>query len=75
MLDIGAHIGLVSLPLSTVVATDGTVYAFEPATGNNAYLFQHLAMNKISNVEVVSNLVAPNHSTGSTSSKASMTRA
>ncbi|MBO94573.1 MAG: hypothetical protein CMI32_06720 [Opitutales bacterium] len=57
VLDIGAHIGLVSLPLSTVVATDGTVYAFEPATGNSAYLFQHLAMNKISNVEVVSNLV------------------
>lgn len=57
VLDVGAHIGLVSLPLSTVVANEGTVYAFEPATANVAYLVEHLASNDIANVEVITDLV------------------
>ena len=45
VLDIGAHIGLVTLPLSQAIVETGKVYAFEPATANQTYLVQHLASN------------------------------
>lgn len=54
-LDIGAHIGLVSLPASNVVA--GKVIAFEPATANRRYLEKHIALNAIENIEVHDALV------------------
>jgi len=57
VLDVGAHIGLVSLPLSQVIAESGKVYAFEPATANQTYLIKHLTSNHISNVEVITDLV------------------
>lgn len=57
VMDIGAHIGLVSLPLSKIIANHGTVYAFEPAAANSAYLNEHLKSNNITNVEVVTDLV------------------
>ena len=57
VLDIGAHIGLVTLPLSQVIAKNGKIYAFEPATANQIYLTQHLASNHIHNVEVITDLV------------------
>jgi FkbM family methyltransferase len=57
VLDIGAHIGLVSLPLSTAVAENGTVFAFEPAAANEAFLSEHLNSNNITNVEVITDLV------------------
>ena len=56
VLDIGAHIGLVSLPLSSVIASNGTVYAFEPASANGAYLVDHLRTNGVTNVKVVTDL-------------------
>jgi FkbM family methyltransferase len=55
--DIGAHIGLVSLPLSTVIDEKGTVFAFEPAIANREFLAQHLRSNNIQNVEVIADLV------------------
>jgi FkbM family methyltransferase len=57
VLDIGAHIGLVTMPMSRVVAVGGTVYAFEPAEVNHALLMQHLSDNSISNVVVLPCLV------------------
>ena len=33
-LDIGAHIGLVSLPASTIIKKGGVVYSFEPSSRN-----------------------------------------
>lgn len=48
VMDIGAHIGLVTLPMSTVVS--GKVYAFEPASANLAHLGHHLKYNNIENV-------------------------
>jgi len=57
VMDIGAHIGLVSLPLSSVIAKTGTVYAFEPATANGSYLVEHIESNNIENVQVVVDLV------------------
>ncbi len=57
VLDVGAHIGLVALPMSRVLAPAGRVYAFEPATANRRYLHEHLALNAVENVVVVESLV------------------
>lgn len=55
--DVGAHIGLVSLPISNVINENGYVYAFEPAEANLKYLNRHIRMNNIENIKVISNLV------------------
>lgn len=57
VLDIGAHIGLVSLPAASVLAKDGRVYAFEPAAANVGVLQRHLRLNNAENVELVPVLV------------------
>lgn len=55
--DVGAHIGLVSLPMSVAVGAEGRVYAFEPADSNRGFLLDHIAQNGIDNIEVCSDLV------------------
>lgn len=57
VLDIGAHIGLVSLPASRMVASGGRVFAFEPAAGNLRFLHDHKTLNNLTNLEVVESLV------------------
>jgi len=57
VIDIGAHIGLVTMPMSQVIATNGIVYAFEPAKANRHYLDYHLKKNRLYNVEVIPFLV------------------
>jgi FkbM family methyltransferase len=57
VLDVGAHIGLYSLPLSQRISPDGKIYAFEPSTVNRGYLKKHLELNDINNVEVYPYLV------------------
>lgn len=57
VLDIGAHIGLVSMPLSEVIAAGGQVFSFEPSRANRTTLMRHLKINTIENVEVVDLLV------------------
>ena len=52
VLDIGAHIGLVTLPLSEVLDSDGRVFSFEPGDDNRKFLRKHLDLNAITNVEV-----------------------
>lgn len=53
--DIGAHIGLVSLPASQVVA--GKIYAFEPAEANLRHLRNHISYNHSDNIEIHTCLV------------------
>jgi len=55
--DVGAHIGLYTIPASKVVAPNGIVFAFEPSETNKRYLERHLEYNNISNVVVLSYLV------------------
>lgn len=57
VLDIGAHIGSASLPVSSVLDEQGRAYAFEPAHANLRYLRRHLKLNEVSNVVVVASLV------------------
>lgn len=55
--DIGAHIGLYTLPASRAIAAGGRVYAFEPSEANKMYLKRHLSYNGIDNVAVFSYLI------------------
>lgn len=55
--DVGAHIGLVTMPMSKAVGPEGNVYAFEPSRANRQTLEHHLALNELKNVTVVNSLV------------------
>jgi len=57
VLDVGAHIGLVAMPAASVLDANGRLYAFEPAAANAHILRRHLALNGLSNVEVIESLV------------------
>lgn len=56
--DIGAHIGIVSLPLSKTIKCDGMVYSFEASPKNLYYLNYHIKINNITNIKTVNNLVS-----------------
>ena len=55
--DVGAHIGLVTMPVSKMLGTSGQVIAFEPSAANCRALSQHLTLNNLSNVKVVNCLI------------------
>jgi len=50
--DVGANVGLYTLPSARAVGPMGRVYAFEPMPRNFELLRRHLAMNRLSNVEI-----------------------
>ncbi|HTC23004.1 MAG TPA: FkbM family methyltransferase [Gemmatimonadales bacterium] len=50
--DVGANVGLYTLPSARAVGPTGRVYAFEPMPRNLGLLRRHLAMNRLSNVEI-----------------------
>jgi FkbM family methyltransferase len=60
ILDIGAHIGLCSIPISLYCNVE-RIYAFEPNDINREILKAHITANNISNIEVAANLVGKNH--------------
>lgn len=55
--DVGAHIGLYSLPLSNCVEENGRIFAFEASDSNVKHLISHMRLNKVKNVEVVASFV------------------
>ena len=57
MIDIGAHIGLVTLCAGAQVGPQGRIVAFEPASGNLRYLRDHVAANGFPHVEIADSLV------------------
>ena len=59
--DVGAHVGLVSLPVASVLAPEGRLYSFEPADANVSMLRRHLRMNGMDNVQVVQSIVGDAH--------------
>ena len=50
--DIGANVGLYTLPSARAVRPDGRVHAFEPMPRNVRFLRRHIALNRLTNVEV-----------------------
>lgn len=57
VLDVGAHIGLVALPMSKVIAKEGQVHCFEPAAKNLTYLKRHILLNQANNIHICEQLV------------------
>jgi FkbM family methyltransferase len=51
--DIGANVGLFTLPAALGVGPTGRVVAFEPFPANLGFLERHVALNELSNVTVV----------------------
>jgi FkbM family methyltransferase len=51
-IDIGANIGVTSIPGAIVVGDSGKVVAFEPHPKTAKYLRENIALNKLSNIEV-----------------------
>ena len=49
-LDVGAHIGLVTMPAAKAVGQTGSVHAFEPGKSNFKILERHLILNDLENV-------------------------
>jgi FkbM family methyltransferase len=56
--DIGAHAGFHTLLASRIVGPSGHVCAFEPLPRNLRYLYEHLRLNRATNVQVIEAAVA-----------------
>jgi FkbM family methyltransferase len=50
--DVGANVGFYSL-LASILVGPGKIFAFEPLPANVTYLYRHLTLNSIENVEVL----------------------
>ncbi len=57
IIDIGAHVGLTTLPLNSEISKNAKFFSFEPGNENSKYLKLHLNKNNIKNVVVVQKLV------------------
>lgn len=62
--DVGANVGFYSLLASKLVGS-GKVFAFEPVPRNLLYLRKHLALNRVTNVEVLPVAVSDRNGTSS----------
>ena len=51
-IDVGANVGIFTIPLARAVGPDGRVLAFEPAPANVTRLVQNVALNGLENVDV-----------------------
>ena len=62
IIDIGAHIGLTTLPISSQIKKNSNIFSFEPSNINRKYLNFHLFINNIKNVTVIDTLVGKRNS-------------
>jgi FkbM family methyltransferase len=54
VIDIGANIGLYTVPMAKAVAVNGRVFAYEPGTTNLHHLVRNIELNELGNVDVSS---------------------
>lgn len=52
-LDIGANLGVYSLPMARAVGTSGRVVAYEPGAANRRHLEASVALNRLANLQVL----------------------
>ena len=57
-LDVGSHIGIVTLPIAKVMQKTGKVYSFEPSRKNLFFLRFHLKINNVKNVKIIDKVVS-----------------
>jgi len=57
IVDVGAHVGLVSLPIASVMAPGARLISFEPGRANRSVLQRHLTLNGFNHVVVEGLLV------------------
>jgi FkbM family methyltransferase len=58
VLDIGAHLGLISIISSTLAGNTGKVFAFEPTPDTFRFLKKNLSLNHATNVEPINKAIA-----------------
>lgn len=63
--DVGAHVGFYTLLAARAVGPSGRVVAFEPVPRNLRYLRRHIALNHITNADVLDVAVGDVAGTGS----------
>ena len=63
-LDVGAHVGLYSLPASRALAAGGRVFAFEPSRGSYKSLIKNVAYNGFTNINAYNFVVGDLEATG-----------
>ena len=56
--DVGAHIGIVTLPVAKIIEGNGKVFSFEPSKNNLFYLKYHVRKNKLKNVQIIDKAVS-----------------
>lgn len=52
IIDIGAHVGWISMPLSKMANKNAYIHAIEPGRSNRYYLKRHIEINNIKNITV-----------------------
>jgi FkbM family methyltransferase len=58
VIDIGANLGVYSLPLARRIAPDGHIYAYEPASEARRFLERSRTLNRLDNLEIVAAAVS-----------------
>ncbi len=53
-LDIGGHVGYLSLIMSKLSGSEGKVFVFEPRPINIRYIEKHIALNRVNNIDLLS---------------------
>lgn len=56
--DVGAHIGIVTLPVAKIIEGSGKIFSFEPSKNNLFYLKYHVKKNKLKNVQIIEKAVS-----------------
>ncbi len=57
LFDVGAHIGLFTLPSTLIVGENGNIYAFKPSNLNLRFLRKNIKLNQFENIRVIEKLV------------------
>jgi FkbM family methyltransferase len=53
LIDIGANVGVYSLPLARSIGPEGAVYAYEPAAAPREFLQRSTTLNRLSNLQII----------------------
>ena len=63
--DVGAHIGIVTLPIAKIIGDNGKVFSFEPSKKNLFFLKYHIKRNELKNVQIIEKAVSSKNSRSS----------